>query len=229
MSKVRIAIIGNGMVGHRFIEELLDKAPAGQFDITVFCEEPRIAYDRVHLSSYFSHHTAEELSLVREGFYEKHGVKVLVGERAITINRQEKVIHSSAGRTVFYDKLIMATSSYPWIPPIKGAETQDCFVYRTIEDLNAIESCARRSKRGAVVGGGLLGLEAARRVEKPRRGNPCYRIRADADGRTARPDGRRAVAAQNRKHGRESSHQQKHQRDCSAGHRGAQNHALRRR
>ena len=157
MSKVRLAIIGNGMVGHRFIEDLLDKADAAQFDITVFCEESRKAYDRVHLSSYFSHHTAEELSLVREGFYEKHGVKVLVGERAITINRQEKVIHSSAGRTVFYDKLIMATGSYPWIPPIKGSETQDCFVYRTIEDLNAIESCARRSKRGAVVGGGLLG------------------------------------------------------------------------
>ena len=111
MSKVRLAIIGNGMVGHRFIEDLLDKADAEQFDITVFCEEPRKAYDRVHLSSYFSHHTAEELSLVREGFYEKHGVKVLVGERAITINRQEKVIHSSAGRTVFYDKLIMATGS----------------------------------------------------------------------------------------------------------------------
>ena len=138
MSKVRLAIIGNGMVGHRFIEYFLDKSDAANFDITVFCEEPRIAYDRVHLSSYFSHHTAEELSLVREGFYEKHGIKVLVGERAITINRQEKVIHSSAGRTVFYDKLIMATGSYPWIPPIKGSDTQDCFVYRTIEDLNAI-------------------------------------------------------------------------------------------
>ncbi len=124
MSKVRLAIIGNGMVGHRFIEDLLDKADAEQFDITVFCEEPRKAYDRVHLSSYFSHHTAEELSLVREGFYEKHGVKVLVGERAITINRQEKVIHSSAGRTVYYDKLIMATGSYPWIPPIKGSESR---------------------------------------------------------------------------------------------------------
>lgn len=123
MSKVRLAIIGNGMVGHRFIEDLLDKSDAANFDITVFCEEPRIAYDRVHLSSYFSHHTAEELSLVREGFYEKHGIKVLVGERAITINRQEKVIHSSAGRTVFYDKLIMATGSYPWIPPIKGSDT----------------------------------------------------------------------------------------------------------
>lgn len=68
MSKIKIAIIGNGMVGHRFIEDLLDKADKDQFDITVFCEEPRIAYDRVHLSSYFSHHTAEELSLVREGF-----------------------------------------------------------------------------------------------------------------------------------------------------------------
>ena len=161
MSKVKLAVIGNGMVGHRFIEDLLEKADQDQFAITVFCEEPRVAYDRVHLSSYFSHHTAEELSLVREGFYEKHGVTVLVGERAITINRTEKVIHSNTGRTVFYDKLIVATGSYPWVPPIKGSEGQDCFVYRTIEDLNAIEACARRSQRGAVVGGGLLGLEAA--------------------------------------------------------------------
>ncbi|MCD5335462.1 hypothetical protein LQQ78_24680 (plasmid) [Escherichia coli] len=76
MSKVRLAIIGNGMVGHRFIEDLLDKSDAANFDITVFCEEePRIAYDRVHLSSYFSHHTAEELSLVREGFYENTASK----------------------------------------------------------------------------------------------------------------------------------------------------------
>lgn len=161
MSKLKIAVIGNGMVGHRFIEDLLDKAPSDQFEITVFCEEPRKAYDRVHLSSYFSHHTAEELSLVREGYYEKHGVTVLVGERAITINRQDKLIHSNTGRSVYYDKLVMATGSYPWIPSIKGADTQDCFVYRTIEDLNAIEACARRSKRGAVIGGGLLGLEAA--------------------------------------------------------------------
>ena len=128
MSRVKLAVIGNGMVGHRFIEDLLDKADKDLFDITVFCEEPRIAYDRVHLSSYFSHHTAEELSLVREGFYEKHGVKVLIGERAITINRDEKVIHSNTGRTVYYDKLIMATGSYPWIPPIKGSDSQDCFV-----------------------------------------------------------------------------------------------------
>ena len=161
MSKHNVAIIGNGMVGHRFIEELIDKAEPGQFAITVFCEESRVAYDRVHLSAYFSHHTAEELSLVRDGYYEKHNVNLLLGERAITINRQEKVIHSSSGRAVHYDTLLLATGSYPWIPPIKGAEGPDCFVYRTIEDLNAIEACARRSQRGAVIGGGLLGLEAA--------------------------------------------------------------------
>ncbi|MEB5974050.1 nitrite reductase large subunit NirB [Pantoea dispersa] len=161
MSKHNVVIIGNGMVGHRFIEELIDKAAPEQFAITVFCEEPRVAYDRVHLSAYFSHHTAEELSLVREDYYEKHQVNLLLGERAITINREEKLIHSNTGRAVHYDTLIFATGSYPWIPPINGAEGSDCFVYRTIEDLNAIEACARRSKRGAVIGGGLLGLEAA--------------------------------------------------------------------
>lgn len=120
MNKVRLAVIGNGMVGHRFIEELLDKAPTSTYEITVFCEEPRVAYDRVHLSSYFAHHTVEELSLVREGYYEKNGVNVLLGERAITINRSEKAIHSNSGRTVYYDKLIMATGSYPWIRQSKG-------------------------------------------------------------------------------------------------------------
>jgi len=161
MNKQKLVIIGNGMVGHRFIEDFVEKADLDKFEITAFCEEPRVAYDRVHLSSYFSHHTADELSLVKEGFYEKHHINVLVGERALTINRAEKVIHSQTGRAVYYDKLIMATGSYPWVPSIKGNESKDCFVYRTIEDLNAIEATARRSKNGVVVGGGLLGLEAA--------------------------------------------------------------------
>ena len=158
---IKLAIIGNGMVGHRLIEELVEKAQPGQFDITVFCAEPRLAYDRVHLSAYFSHHTAEELSLVREGYYQKHNIQVLLGERAIMINREEKLIHAHTGRLVPYDKLILATGSRPWIPPIIGADGADCFVYRTIEDLNGIEACARHSQRGAVIGGGLLGLEAA--------------------------------------------------------------------
>ncbi|WP_411993710.1 nitrite reductase large subunit NirB [Agarivorans sp. DSG3-1] len=161
MSKLKLVVIGNGMVGHRYLEDLVDKADLSQLDVTVFCEEPRVAYDRVHLSSYFSHHTAEELSLVKHGFYEKHGIEVLLGERAININREQKVVYSSTGREINYDKLVMATGSYPWVPPIKGSENKDCFVYRTIEDLKAIEGSAKKSKSGAVVGGGLLGLEAA--------------------------------------------------------------------
>ncbi len=159
--RTRLVIIGNGMVGHRLIEELVDKATPDQFAITVFSEEPRVAYDRVHLSAYLSHHDADALSLVAEGFYQQHQIEVLTGERVITINRQEKVVCSSAGRKVPYDKLVLATGSRPWVPPISGADGADCFVYRTIEDLNAIEACAKRSQRGVVVGGGLLGLEAA--------------------------------------------------------------------
>ena len=161
MSKLKLVVIGNGMVGHRYIEDLVEKTDASQYEITVFCEEPRVAYDRVHLSSYFSHHTADELSLVKEGFYEKHGINMLIGERAINVNREKNIVYSSTGREIQYDKLIMATGSFPFVPPIKGRESKDCFVYRTIEDLKAIEACAKKSKVGVVIGGGLLGLEAA--------------------------------------------------------------------
>lgn len=161
MKKIRLVVIGNGMVGHRFIESLIDKADMAYYDVTVFCEEPRVAYDRVHLSSFFSHHTVEELSLVKEGFYEQHDIKVLVGERAIRIDTERKLVSSSHIPGVPYDKLILATGSIPFVPTIKGTQNPYCFAYRTIEDLNSIESCARRHKRGAVIGGGLLGLEAA--------------------------------------------------------------------
>ncbi|WP_159739050.1 nitrite reductase large subunit NirB [Vibrio atypicus] len=161
MSKLKLVVIGNGMVGHRYIEDLVEKTDASQYEITVFCEEPRVAYDRVHLSSYFSHHTADELSLVKEGFYEKHGINMLIGERAINVNRDKHIVYSSSGREIKYDKLVMATGSFPFVPPIKGRESKDCFVYRTIEDLKAIEACAKKSKVGVVIGGGLLGLEAA--------------------------------------------------------------------
>ncbi|MBA5760781.1 nitrite reductase large subunit [Vibrio sp. 404] len=161
MSKLKLVVVGNGMVGHRYIEDLVEKTEISNYEITVFCEEPRVAYDRVHLSSYFSHHTAQELSLVKEGFYEKHGIQILIGERAININRQNRIVYSSSGREIQYDKLVLATGSYPFVPTIKGSESKDCFVYRTIEDLKAIEACAKKSKSGVVIGGGLLGLEAA--------------------------------------------------------------------
>ena len=165
MNKTSLVIIGNGMVGHRFVEEIIDKNLSDQFEITIFCEEPRLAYDRVHLSSYFNDNNAQALSLVSEGWYQNNYITVFMGERAVSINRQTKEVCSQTGRVVSYDKLIIATGSYPWVPPIKGAQGKNCFVYRTIEDLDAIRACASQSRKGAVVGGGLLGLEAAGAVK----------------------------------------------------------------
>jgi len=161
MKKQQLVIVGNGMVGHRFIEELIDKGGLATYDVSVFCAEPRVAYDRVHLSSYFSHHTAEDLSLVKPGYYEKHGVRVLLNEAVKSIDLQTRTIHSNQGRVCNYDKLILATGSYPWVPTITGSSHHDCQVYRTIEDLNAIQRAAKTAKSGVVIGGGLLGLEAA--------------------------------------------------------------------
>lgn len=161
MTKTRLVIIGNGMVGHRFIEALVEKAEMARYDITVFCAEPRLAYDRVHLSSFFSHHNENELSLVANGFYEQHGIKVLIGERALRIDTVQKHVSSARISSYPYDKLVLATGSVPHIPPIPGSQSLYCFAYRTLGDLNAIESWARRCRRGAVIGGGLLGLEAA--------------------------------------------------------------------
>ncbi|SIR21193.1 assimilatory nitrite reductase (NAD(P)H) large subunit precursor [Aeromonas sp. RU39B] len=161
MSKARLVVVGNGMVGHRFIEELVDRGGCDHFEITVFGAEPRPAYDRVHLSSYFSHHTSEDLSLVKPGFYEKHGIRLLLGEAVKKIDREQREVHSNKDTVVAYDKLVLATGSYPWVPPIQGGQHDECFVYRTIEDLKAIRTAAKSGKSGVVIGGGLLGLEAA--------------------------------------------------------------------
>ena len=157
----RILVVGNGMVGHRFIEELCERSAPGAYQVTVLGAEPRAAYDRVHLSSYFSHHTSEELSLVKPGFYDKHGITLHLGEAVKQVDRAAKQIHTNQGRVLDYDTLILATGSYPWVPPIQGAQHHECFVYRTIEDLKAIRSAAKQAKSGVVIGGGLLGLEAA--------------------------------------------------------------------
>jgi nitrite reductase (NADH) large subunit len=161
MNKIKLVIIGNGMVGHRFVQELIDKAGSESFAITIFGAEPHMAYDRVHLSSYFSGQTADDLSLVAPDFYATHHIAIHLNDRIERIDRANKKVYSQTGQAVSYDKLILATGSYPWIPPITGAEGDDCYVYRTLEDLDAIAECAKRSQRGAVVGGGLLGLEAA--------------------------------------------------------------------
>jgi nitrite reductase (NADH) large subunit len=161
MSRKTIVVVGNGMVGQRFLESLREHDVSGQLDIVTFCEEPRPAYDRVHLSDYFSGKTAADLAMVDEGYFTDNGIKIFVGDRVERIYRDAKQVISAQGRTMRYDKLILATGSYPFVPPIPGHDRTNCFVYRTIEDLDAIATVAKTAKVGVVVGGGLLGLEAA--------------------------------------------------------------------
>ena len=158
--KQKLVLVGHGMVGQRLLEKLAEAQT--EFDITVVCEEPRPAYDRVALTSFFSGKTAADLSLVPEGFFESSGFTLHLGERAVAIDRVRKQVKTSSGETLAYDRLVLATGSYPFVPPIPGRDRRDCFVYRTIEDLIAIREAARDARSGTVIGGGLLGLEAAK-------------------------------------------------------------------
>lgn len=160
-----LVVIGNGMVGQHFLASLVNSAAKERYRIVTFCEEPRAAYDRVHLSEYFSGKSAEDLSLVEAGFFAEHGIEIHLGDKAASIDRQQKTVTSAKGVVIAYDKLVLATGSYPFVPPVPGHERAQCLVYRTIEDLEAIQAAAAKSKIGTVVGGGLLGLEAAKALK----------------------------------------------------------------
>lgn len=159
--KQRLVVVGNGMVGHHFIETLIAQGGQESYQITVFGAEPHLAYDRVHLSEYFSGKGAAELAMTDGSLYDQHSVKYVTDCLVIGIDRDSKELLLQDSSTVAYDKLILATGSYPFVPPIPGHQRDNTFVYRTLEDLDSIRECARTAKSGTVVGGGLLGLEAA--------------------------------------------------------------------
>jgi nitrite reductase (NADH) large subunit len=156
---MKVVVIGHGMVGHKFIESV-QEAPG--VDVTVLCEEPRAAYDRVHLSEFFSGKTADDLSLVAPGFFDRSHLDLRLNAKAQAIDRAARTVLLADGTVVAYDKLVFATGSYPFVPPLPGKDRKDCFVYRTIEDLEAMRECGARSRTGVVIGGGLLGLECAK-------------------------------------------------------------------
>ncbi len=162
----RVVVIGNGLVGHRFVESLVALDQDRKIAITVFGEEPRLAYDRVQLSAYFEGRTPEDLAVGRKEDYAAWGVSAHLGVRVDRIDRAAKVVRTSAWRDAPYDVLVLATGSRPFVPPIAGSEGPGSFVYRTLDDLFAIEGAARGARRAAVIGGGLLGLEAARALHQ---------------------------------------------------------------
>ncbi len=157
-----ILIIGNGMVGHRFVEALLRQEASHRFSVTVIGEEPRRAYDRVHLSEYFENRSAEKLYLCDPDFYEANGIRLISGDPAISIDRDKKLVQTLSGKSYSYGRLVLATGSSPFVPAFDGGDKEGIFVYRTIEDLEAILDYAGKVETAAVMGGGLLGLEAAK-------------------------------------------------------------------
>lgn len=166
MTKPTLVVVGHGMVGHHFLEDCVNRNLHQQYQIVVFGEERYAAYDRVHLSEYFGGRSAESLSLVEGDFFARHGIELRLSQQIIAIDRDAHVVRTASGHETHWDKLVLATGSYPFVPPVPGNTLPGCFVYRTLDDLDNIAAHAKGSRRGVVIGGGLLGLEAANALKQ---------------------------------------------------------------
>lgn len=166
MSSKNVVVVGHGMVGHRFVEALRSRDSAGEWRVTVLAEEADAAYDRVGLTGYTEHWDRALLALPGNTYPDDGLVETRLGSRVTAIDRDAKSVLTADGGRVNYDALVLATGSYAFVPPVPGRDLPACHVYRTLDDLDAIRDSAERTKDagapvGVVIGGGLLGLEAA--------------------------------------------------------------------
>ncbi|WP_418344890.1 nitrite reductase large subunit NirB [Rhodococcus pyridinivorans] len=165
MSRKNVVVVGHGMVAHRFVEALRVRDEQNSWSVTVLGEEADAAYDRVGLSSYVGAWDRKELALAGNDYAADDLVDLRVGTRAVGIDRAARTVTTAGGGVLPYDSLVLATGSYPFVPPVPGHDLPGCFVYRTLDDLDGIRAAAERAKAaglaGIVIGGGLLGLEAA--------------------------------------------------------------------
>jgi nitrite reductase (NADH) large subunit len=159
--KQKLVIIGNGMAPGRMLEHLLELAP-DQFEVTIFNAEPRVNYDRIMLSPVLSgEKTFEEIVIHGDGWYIKHNITLYKGYKIKAIDRAAKTVTSESGLTVSYDKLVIATGSVPFIIPVPGHNLAGVLTYRDLDDVMAMMLAAKSRGQAVVIGGGLLGLEAA--------------------------------------------------------------------
>lgn len=158
-----LVVIGNGMVGHRLVQAVVARGLTEFWEVEVFAAERHPAYDRVALSSYATGATAEDLALKPTV---DDRVRVHLGDPAVAIDRRRRLVRSASGLEVGYDALVFASGSRPFVPPAEGADLPGCSVFRTIDDLAAMVASATRASVAVVVGGGLLGLEAANALQQ---------------------------------------------------------------
>jgi nitrite reductase (NADH) large subunit len=161
-----VVLVGHGMVGHRFVEALRSRDGAGDWRVTVLAEENDAAYDRIGLTGYTEHWDRARLALPGNQYDGDDLVELILRDPVARINRSAKHVTTALGRRISYDALVLATGSYAFVPPVPGHDLPNCHVYRTLDDLDAIRADASRAVAagtgaGVVIGGGLLGLEAA--------------------------------------------------------------------
>ncbi len=166
MTKPTLVVVGHGMVGHHFLEQCVSRNLHQEYHIVVFGAEQYAAYDRVHLSEYFAGRSADSLSMVQGDFFAENGIELHLSRQVVDIDRDLKVVRDAKGHETHWDKLVLATGSYPFVPPVPGHDSEGCFVYRTLDDLDDIARRAKNATRGVVIGGGLLGLEAANALKQ---------------------------------------------------------------
>jgi nitrite reductase (NADH) large subunit len=160
-----VVVVGGGMVGHRLCARLREFDQEGRFRIVLIGEESRAPYDRVNLTHYYDTRNADELLLAKPEFYGEKSIELHVNKRVLGIERKQCQVRCDDGTSVAYDKLVLATGSSAFMPRMPGMDKQGVFAYRTLDDLAAIESYGKQVKSAAVLGGGLLGLEAARAMQ----------------------------------------------------------------
>src|SRR4051794_32566624 len=172
MTKKRLVVIGNGMAGARTVEEILARGGGDQFDITMFGEEPTGNYNRILLSNVLNgSYKEDEIFLNPLDWYRDNNIRLLSGTKASGILRRARLVYAEDGTPQPYDKLIIATGSRPFVPQMEGTTMADgsfkpgVFVFRTLEDCRQISAYAKGRTSAAVIGGGLLGLEAARGLQ----------------------------------------------------------------
>lgn len=157
----KLVIIGNGMAPGRMLEHLIEEAP-GRYQVTIFNAEPRINYDRILLSHVLSGEKEyEEIIIHGDGWYIRNGITLYKGHRIVAIDRAARTVTSASGITETYDKLVIATGSMPFVLPVPGNNLPGVLTYRDLDDVNAMLLAAQSRAKAIVIGGGLLGLEAA--------------------------------------------------------------------